>query len=156
MQVPDREVLSAAFCGVAEKLAFMFGEPVEKEDLGAAPPEVVLASMTFSGHTDGGLVIAVPADMCAEIAANILGMEPDDEAVCARSIDALKEVLNVTCGHVLTALAGEQPLFDLSVPVVERTDAAGWRALLDRPTTAAFIVDDNPVLLELRLGRAGK
>jgi len=149
-------MLGEVFCDVLEKLAFMFGEPVSREELPEPGPENVRAAMTFSGNMSGSLALAVPADMCVEIAANVLGMDPDDEIVASRGIDALKEVLNVVCGQVLTAIAGEEPIFDLSVPSVETLDPDGWNNLLNESTTAPFLVDDRPVLLQLSLEQPAK
>ena len=72
--------------------------------------------MTYSGGMTGSISLIVPDDVCPEIAANVLGKDPDDAIVAAQSADALKEVLNVLCGNILTAVAGESPVFDLSVP----------------------------------------
>jgi len=148
MQTEQKELLSRAFCDVIEKLAFMFGEPTPKEDLPRTATDYIEVKMTFSGPTRGSLALIVPTEMCEEIAANVLGMEPDDELVIKQAIDALKEVLNVTCGHVLTSVAGEKPVFDLTVPVATEIDAAAWEQFLNDPETLSFIVDDNPAALK--------
>ena len=149
MQVEQNELVSDVFCEVLEKLAFMFGEAVEKEELASDTSEYIRAMMSFTGAMSGKLGLVVPKEMCPEIAANVLGMDPDDELVAAQAIDALKEVLNVVCGNVLTALAGERAMFDLSVPEISTLNAAEWTTTLHEPQTWAFLVDDIPVLLEL-------
>ncbi len=151
MRTDQRELVSEAFRLVFEKLAFMFGEPAAKEELPQPASGCVQTEMSFRGAMNGTLALAVPAEMCTEIAANVLGMEPDDDLVAVQATDALKEVLNVTCGRVLTALAGDRPVFDMSVPVTSRLDDVGWTALLNEPETVGFLVDDNPVLLQLSL-----
>jgi CheY-specific phosphatase CheX len=149
MQTEHMELLSGVFCEVLEKMAFMFGERVEKEDLPQIAAEYVQVKMTFTGPLRGGLALAVPSDMRAEFAANVLGMEPDDEFVEKRASDALKEVLNVTCGHMLTTLVGEEPVFDLSIPTLSSINKVECSALLSEPETLCFLVDDHPVLLRL-------
>jgi len=144
-----KELLSEVFCEVAENLAFMFGELAEEDEMPPAPPEGVCASMGFTGAFPGSLAMAVPVEMCREIAANVLGVDLDDPDIEVKPIDALKELLNVTCGHVLTALAGEEPVFDLTVPEVTEIDAAGWKKLVDAPGTVVFLVDESPLLLQL-------
>jgi CheY-specific phosphatase CheX len=81
----------------------------------------------------------------------MLGVGPEDERVMDRARDALKEVLNVTCGGILTHIAGDQPVFDLTVPEVDEVDGEAWRTLAGDAGTAAFMVDDYPALLKLQL-----
>jgi len=151
MNAEYEQVLRDVFCEVTEQLAFMFGEPAEKDDLPAPDGECLETSMRFTGDRAGTLSLAVPAAVAPEVAANVLGLDPDDPSVQAGATDALKEMLNVTCGHVVTALAGEEPVFDLSVPEIRSLDPDQWQARLDDPQTVAFLLDDNPVLLRLSL-----
>lgn len=144
------KMLSEIFCSVLENQAYMFGEPIEEgEEIPPASGDYLQARMRFMGPFRGELSLTVPAEVCPEIAANVLGLEPDDERVAESSEDALKELLNVTCGQVLTALAGEDPVFDLTVPEVKAVDDGQWESLLASSDTAAFIVEDAPVLLHL-------
>lgn len=143
------QLVTEVFAHVMEQTAFMFGEPARKEDLLLAGQPFVEASMSFQGPMRGTLQIAVSPDACLQIAANVLGMSADDPFVVQRAADSLKEILNVTCGHVLTALAGDQPVFDLSIPQVRDLDESGVAALLADPGTLAFLADDCPTLLRL-------
>lgn len=151
MDSDNREMLGQVFCNVAEAVAFMFGDVVEVDDLPAAPEDAMCAKMEFSGPFRGSLLAAVPTEMCPQIAANVLGVEPDDEGVFEKAADALKELLNVTCGQVLTSLAGEEPVFDLTVPQVTNMDAEGWESLAADLSVVAVILDDNPVLLKVSI-----
>ena len=111
-----------------------------------------MATMTFEGPTTGRLTLAVPHDMCPELTANVLGLDPDDDAITeSASQDALKELLNITCGHVLTTLAGEEPIFNLSVPEIAPLPNDGWNKLYREAGTCPLLVDDNPVLIHLQL-----
>ena len=140
--------LSKTFCNIIEKLAFMFGEPVDKIDLPASEgQEYVRAEMAYNGPLAGSLAIMMPRDLCPEIAANVLGAERFDSTAAEHANDALKELLNVICGNILTAVAGEEPVFDLSVPSVSTADEIGWDDFLKRPETVAFLIDGTPVLL---------
>jgi len=152
MDTDHGQVLRTVFAEISESLAFMFVE--EPEDETSADPDtndLVLAFMGFSGPFSGKLVIAVPASLCPEIAANVLGLDPDDELVQAKPYDALKELLNVTCGNVLTAIAGEEPIFDLTPPEVKKMDLTAWQALRNMPGTQQHLVEDRPVLLQLSI-----
>lgn len=151
MQTDRAKTAGEVFCEVIESLAFMFGEPSRKEDLPPAGSSYVQATMTFAGPFKGSLALVVPEEVAPEIAANILGVEVDDEMAREQAEDTLKEVLNVTCGHILTALAGEEPVFNLSVPEIAVTETAAWQAFLNNPDTAVFMVDDSPMLLLLSI-----
>ena len=152
MESRAKELLSGVFCDVLEKQAFMFADPVDKEDLPSIEADCIRARIGFTGEMDGELVLLVPGEMCAEIAANILGTDADDELSIQRGQDALKELLNVTCGQFLTTFAGEKPVFDLSVPEITTLDAEGWQASLDDSDTLAFLVDESPALLRISIG----
>ena len=146
-----QETLNDVFCDVCERLAFMFGELALDDEFPDVDSECAMASMNFTGPLKGRLTLAVPTEICPEIAANVLGLDPDDELVAQSADDALRELLNVTCGNLLTALAGEEPVFDLSVPKVSQISTDTWNTLRSAPGTAAFLVDDSPVLLNLLL-----
>jgi chemotaxis protein CheY-P-specific phosphatase CheC len=145
-----KEILQQVFCDVLENLAFMFGDILDEE---ASTPsgEAIQAEMCFKGPIEGKLRIAVPKEMCPTIAANVLGIEPDDETSLSDASDALKELLNVTCGHVLTSLMGDEPIFDLTVPEVTQIEEEEWADLAAQSDTAAFMVEEHPVLLHLEV-----
>jgi len=145
------ELLSSVFCDALEKLAFMFGEPAGRDELSPTGKKYLTAGMTFSGGISGKISITVAEEMCMEIAANILGINADEEQAMNLAIDSLKEVLNVTCGQVLTAIAGEKALIDLSIPQVSELDASGWMETMNKTETIGFLVDDYPVLLSFSL-----
>lgn len=140
-------------CTVFEMTAFMFGEPVEKEELAEQnPPEAPLkAEIAFSGKLNGSLTMMVTEDMCVEIASSMLGLEEDDPAAIEKSQDALKEVLNMTCGNLTTELAGDTEVENLTIPMIYQTTADEWTALLDHSNTGTLLVEDFPVLLCLKL-----
>ncbi len=148
---PDHsETLTRVFTEVLEQLAFMFVEPPDS-DFAPAPPDPVSANMSFRGPFSGIVTLAVPREMAPVLAANVLGLDPGDELGLQAARDALKELLNVICGNVLTAIAGDEPVFDLTVPDVEDFTAEAWDELADRPGTVYCIADEFPVLLNLEI-----
>ena len=146
-----REHAEQVFCDVLERMAFMFGESVDADELPQCSGTFYLTEMSFTGALEGTLSLAVPVEMCMEIAANVLGVDLDADFAQQESCDALKEVLNVTCGNLLTAIAGEEPIFDLEPPQVTELDEPGWLALLADDDAMTFDVDDNPALLLLKM-----
>lgn len=142
--------VSRVFCEVLNRQVFMFADP---EEGGFEPGEggFLATSIGFRGESlQGEITLALPEAIVGEIAANFLGMDADDPFVTARRQDACKELLNVTCGHILTALKGEGPVFDLTIPEVasvEGGQVADWAAA---PDALPFSVDGSPVLLRIR------
>jgi CheY-specific phosphatase CheX len=142
-----RESLGECFTDVLEKMAFMFTEVVDAADMPETPADGLQAQMRFTGEHTGALTVAFPRHLTVDLAANVIGADPDDANIEELGTDALKEVLNVTCGHVLTTHYGEAPVFDLSVPDVKPISAAEWKKLMATPGSVNAIVDDNPVVL---------
>ncbi len=147
MESDLKRTAATVFAGVLENLAFMFMETPEERDLPSGTPPYVEARMTFVGPFEGALTLAAPEAMCPELAANVLGLDPDDEFVRQRPGDSLKELLNVTCGNLLSTLAGDEPIFDLTVPELHSLSEEEWAAILDAPEAMPFIVDEYPVVL---------
>jgi chemotaxis protein CheY-P-specific phosphatase CheC len=149
MSDDHRKMLASVFCEVLENQAYLFGDPTDEAPL--YPGDVVMARMEFKGPFRGSLSLALPQALCPEIAANVLGLEPDDDEAVAGAEDAFKELLNVTCGQVLTKMAGEDPVFDLTVPTVELLLEDGWKALAAQLGTVAIDIDEVPAMLCLTL-----
>ena len=141
-----QETIIDSFTDVIEKMAFMFVEEAEEDETDA--DGALKAEMQFSGAHSGFLVIAISHETADELASNVLGVDPDDENIEELRNDALRELLNVTCGNLLTAHYGEEPVFDLSVPHVEAINAAAWNKLVNAPGTIALLVDDNPAAIQ--------
>ena len=143
------EALMEVFCRVLEQVAFAFGEEVAKEELPSDGSSRFLhCTIGFDGPFKGTIEVALPPQFCEELAANVLGTEAE-EITSVLAEDALKEIVNVTCGQWLTAVAGEKPIFNLSVPSIKEIDNSGWVELRDSPSSIAMIVDDVPALLDV-------
>ena len=145
------EELCAVFTKVADTMAYMFAERATANELPDSVANAVESMISFSGPRNGSMVLALPRDMCVELAAGVLGVDRDDADIAEKGIDAVKEMLNVICGNMLTEIAGNKPVFDLSVPTSRELDAAAWKSLASHGATVAFMVDDYPALLQLTL-----
>jgi hypothetical protein len=151
MQSETRDKISSTFLEVVEQLTFMFGMPIPREELPPLEGDAYRTAMTFQGDVSGQLSMVVPVDMTAEIAGNILGLDPEDVHPGVMLTDALKEVLNVVCGHVIMALAGHGANFKLETPSLDKVEAEEWRELLVNDHHCGFLLEESPVLLGLRL-----
>jgi hypothetical protein len=152
METDPRDVLKQVFVRVLEDYAFLFSDDIEEDVPPSTPGPYLMAGMCFGGPFDGRLVLATPASFAREVAANVLGLDTEDEQAGTSALDALKELLNITCGNLLTALAGEEPVFDLTVPEITPLDDDAWTAALAAPDWIACLVGDWPVLLCLTVG----
>jgi hypothetical protein len=153
MASDSQAAVARVFCEILERQAFVFGEAVEKDELPAPEGACVLGQVGFTGALKGSLVLAAPHSMLSVLSANALGLEPEDEQTLKDGDGAFKEALNVACGHILTELAGQYPVFNLATPVVEPLSPEGWDVLLSDSDSGAFIVEDLPVVLKLSIQR---
>jgi len=143
-----RRLIREVFSDVIERLAFMFSEEIGEEGVSVRSARFLEARIRFSGAMTGELSLVVSEEMGSVIAANMLGVDVGDDVGRARVFDALREVINVTCGHVLTEYAGDAATFELSVPSVCETDGA---AVPGGPDAVRLLVDDYPVVLNFSL-----
>jgi hypothetical protein len=150
MDAERQETLAGVVCDILEKQAFVFAELVDKRELAKPASACVRAQVRFSGTKNGTLSFALPTPLLSIFAANALGVEPDDDAAISGGEDAVKEALNVVCGHILTELEGVQVTFNLSSPVIESLPPKAWDALLNDPESIPFVIEDFPVLLLLK------
>ena len=143
-----REKIAEVFIGIIERLAYMFGETAEDGEAPTDFPEGLKAELTFRGHAEGKLTLLAPQAVCAELAANVLGVD-EDKIDASAAADALGELLNVFCGNLLTKLAGSEPIFTMTAPSVEHATQDEWNAVSARPDAMTFLVDDQPLVVEL-------
>jgi len=147
MQSEQREKLKKVCSDVFEQLAFMFGDEIEKDEIESDAETFLRASMTFSGHFSGNIEIIMPLKLTEQLAGNILGLDEAERGDQANFEDALKELLNTICGRMLTALFGEEAVFNLHVPETNLLTRQQWNALLAEKDFIAFDLEDNPVLV---------
>jgi chemotaxis protein CheY-P-specific phosphatase CheC len=144
-----RALSGETFAKVMEKQAFMFAEMPK----GGADPEGDwrAAAISFKGPFSGTVSLLAPLDMVLELAANFLGQDASEPEVVSGADDSFKELLNVLCGHLLTGMAGEDPIFDLSMPKVAAIPAGEARAFSRSPESLVFAVDGHPVFLQVKV-----
>lgn len=151
MPEAGRQAVARTFLEVAEQLAFMFGAPADKGRLPLAGTPLSGAAVAFTGDRNGSLALVLPAAAAAEIAANILGLEPGATEAAAAAQDALAELVNVVCGHVVGALAGSGADFRLQPPRSAPVTPDLLEAMLESDDWLGFLLEDRPLLLGLTL-----
>lgn len=152
-RISDRdigEILVEVVADVLEQFAFMFIAPIEPKQVTLPAHSMWRAEIRFTGPFSGRLSLCGSAPFCALLASNILGMDTE-ELTPEHTRDALKELVNVTCGELLVALSGKKTVFNLTVPTMERIDTEAARAALTRPDTIPVMVDDEPLIISAGL-----
>lgn len=134
-----------AFYEAAEGFAFLVAGRIEPADA-PSPDDAHVAEMAFSGGlVRGRAAILAPAETGAFVAESALG-EPD-EVGSEQAYDALKELLNVACGQILTALYGVDAVFDLEPPRVRPAQEGEWEAAVASEDVMAFDLEGTVILL---------
>lgn len=146
MSLEILEGVGSVSISVLEKYAFVFADAVGLDEAGE-PVNVLLAKVAFCGAAQGELQVAMPMDLAAEIAANVLGSEPS-EVTPALLNDAVGELGNVLCGNLLKALTSPDKIFDLQPPLVTAANSADWQTLVASPQTLALDCDGQVALVQ--------
>lgn len=132
--MPDtlRGALADAGIGALENMAWLFAEQSSHaSDEGCIGPT---ARIEFIGVPSGALLLQVEAPLLAVVAGAMLGTDDTPDLVLQR--DALGELANVVCGHVLPEIAGTREEYLLAPPTVF-TD---WEAALKPTDVVAEVV----------------
>jgi hypothetical protein len=109
--------LSAVVNEVLGNLAFLIGEDEPHET--AAAGEWLEFSISYCGPRAGTLRCWCTPKLARQLAANLLGTEPQAGEAEAAAVDACREFINVLCGQLVTAWYGRQAVFTLTIPTVE-------------------------------------
>ncbi|QDU69873.1 chemotaxis protein CheX [Engelhardtia mirabilis] len=144
-----KEPLAGAFTRVLEEVAMIFADQVDAAELEAPSGSCLAINVGFGGSGTGNMRLMTTADMAREVAAGALGLDAD-ETSDEDAIDALKELLNVALGQLLTDLAGTEAIFDLTAPSAEvGLESDSWDALKLEEGAVGMLSDEHPVLLSL-------
>lgn len=135
---------------ILEEAAFIFTDELSTDNLpkpGAWKAEGV--KLTFNGSPCGELHMWASEGFAIYAASNMLGIDPDAEHAREKGMDALKEILNMVVGNLITEVYGETLVFELGLPTpldanVLDKDMADSSALW-------LCAEDNPVLFTLRM-----
>jgi hypothetical protein len=148
MDERQREAVLATVPAILERQAYLFAEPLPAGAFRAPAGEYLAATLVFDGPVRGGALAAFPEALARELAANLLGSEPDDERSAEHAADALGEFLNVACGHLLSGLFGTGPAFDLGAPRGFGIPGSVAELLARKSDVFAFEVDGAPILFQ--------
>jgi hypothetical protein len=111
------DVLARTAGGVLERLAFLLSVPPEGGEGGAGLPRT-RARVSFRGPFSGTLEASLSDDLLPLLAANMLGLDGDEEVDPEHRRDALRELVNVVCGNLLPEIAGSTAVFHVGAPEI--------------------------------------
>ena len=146
MNTDDNEILMKVFSSIFEDFAFMFvEEAIDFEP--HSPGECLRAEIEFKSFSRKGyLEVVAPLEFCDETAENILGTNIEELPENAGE-NALKELLNISCGYFLAEKFGTDEIFDLSIPKTTPVSENDWNLISQKRRHATFLVDESPVLV---------
>ncbi len=155
MRAKLEEVMSQVTIDTLKKLAFIFAFRDEGEE-GQPGDAMVGGSVSFKGPFSGTLVVTMSIEVLQELAGNMLGLDDAEETTEDHRSDALKETMNVICGNLLPAIAGDEVVFDIGVPKVlpadqEMKKGAGIAAGLEPSAKVNLDLDEGQCVLFLFL-----
>lgn len=117
----SEEVLSEVTIQVFEEAAFVFLEKAETIDPWEG--EMIEVVLDFQGpDKEGSLVLCASNEFAIELAANMLGMDNDDERVLDKGRAAIGEILNMICGILVERFFGSDVICKLGLPVTKEGD----------------------------------
>lgn len=150
MPEQNQQQIAEVLAEVLQNLAFMFADPATPDELPASLNDVLEARVSYRGSKQGTLTLLAPQALAGALAANVLGIEPDDPKAREGALDAVGELMNIAMGRLLTELEGCTAVFDLTPPEVQPvTSTERWGEMLHDPDVIAMRIEDSPVLLRL-------
>jgi CheY-specific phosphatase CheX len=137
---------------ILEKMAFMFSEDAEKEDIFFPVGDTaVKAIISFTGELTGKIEIVTCRELCVVIAKNTLGIENNgfDQNT---PYDALKEFANMVCGEFIELAQMSNKQLQMGIPEIKEVSNEEWVNILNDSNTLLFKVEDDfPLLARLSI-----
>jgi hypothetical protein len=137
--VPDtsNSIVSDSFSEALETMAFIC--PLPPELPAAAPTNTVIVTLPFDDEGIGALELVAPREFGLLLAANQLGAASPADQADKMSTDALKELMNITCGVMLAKLVpdGGQPR-EMGFPVAHEFNRAEWEEFVSSPGASVW------------------
>jgi hypothetical protein len=87
---------------------------------------VLVARMGFAGPVAGEMRLAAEPASTASLAANLLGVDLGDPESSGKGRDAIKELLNISCGLLVQEIFGPGVICKLNLPTVAEAPGAEY------------------------------
>ena len=143
------EVLAEAL----ETMAFITAVPADPS--ADAPLSALMIRMPFRGPFSGVVEMVAAPGLGALLASNLFGSDADPSTTDDRAHDALKELLNITCGLLFRKLATPQAGFDIALPELSDFDVtADWSRFVRRLGVSVLDAEENRVAIRVKVGES--
>lgn len=130
----DPRVIDAA--RALERMAFVLAEPVDVDPEQALAAANHFASVAIVGNGLGFTLVAADDGFLCEVAAGMLGIEPNEVPLAVHGDPTALELANVLGGHAIHESDGDQSRLRVELPVrIDRTVAA---ALLQQARASGY------------------
>lgn len=139
----DIRILGRVVIEILEEAAFLFTEPMDENNASEVSSEVFVAKLGYFGPSKGEMVFSTPLNVASELAANLLGLEPDDPEVAGKGAEAVGEMLNIIGGALLKEWFGSEADFEMGIPVVERISGAKFSEEAARATVHLPLITEE-------------
>lgn len=112
--IETTNIITDALTEALETMAFMESLPMEEEQ--TVSENLILTQIGFAGPKSGTIQILAGHEFAEILAENIAAL---DEVTEIERRDALKELVNVTCGLITPVMAsGTLDVLDLTIPAI--------------------------------------
>lgn len=125
--------------------------PTTPEEMPEMKSDALNIRIEYSGKHAGELGLILERPLASLIAARILGLQNTADVYDDMIEDAMRELLNVICGHFLTLMYGYAPVFKIALPKVFTIGSAACNMLRSNPNVCTFMVDEYPMLGQVRV-----
>ncbi len=126
-----------------EEAAFIFTELADEEQPQWSEDTVTETRLSFSGEASGTMMMAATSEPLVEMAANLLGAEPDDPDVSSKKSDAFGEMLNIIGGVLVEAWFGSEAEVQLDVPKMRTLSVKEYEKGLSESMVNASLVTEE-------------
>lgn len=144
-----RTAVHATIARILEDWAMMMvdHEPQAAEHFDPDLPYYV-AVIQFHGIVGGRYRLLCQTPFAEQLTRSLLGI--DDEVTAEQMIDALKEMINVLTGNLLTETYGEDTVFTLTPPEAHLATAEELE-MFRSPRTFSYLADSLPIQIHFVL-----
>ena len=144
--------LTTVFSDVLGNLAFMFSDGDQADPSSAAT--WLETTIGYHGPSSGTLRLQCTSEFGVLLAANLLGIDPEDDDAESKAQDAVKEFMNIVCGQFVTAAHGTNDVFDLTIPATRTLEQMPDSLNCDDEWSSTLTVEGHCVQLTYAPGES--
>ncbi len=145
MQVPTTDILQKVFSEVLANLAFMFPDD-SKPELNPEH-EWLETTIRYEGPHVATLRLWCTRPFSILLALNLLDVDPRSEDSAPKGEDAVKELINVLGGQLVTTLHGTQDVFSLTIPEIRLLPQPPDETVLDGSMVVRLSIENHSLCL---------